>query len=125
MFFSDGHKLGDIWDRRDLNDPLIRKDIKMSLADMMNGATKKIKITRTKPDRRGNYSPQEDMFEFHIPKGGFPTETTIRFPLEGDVWGYKIVASIVFTLKDEPHPIFSREGLNNLLYSHRITRKQV
>ncbi|KAL3319555.1 DnaJ subfamily B member 4 [Cichlidogyrus casuarinus] len=92
-------------------DPPIHHDLSVSLKDVLEGTTKKIKITRRRWNAdRSHLVEQEKILDIEIKKG-WKAGTKITFQKEGDetVSG-NIPADVIFTLKDRTHALFKREG---------------
>lgn len=107
---------------RKTQDPPIEHDLYVSLEDIHNGCTKKMKILRkvVQPDR--SLLREEKILNIDI-KPGWKAGTRITFPREGDQDGNKIPADIVFILRDKSHQYLKREG-SDLRYTATITLRQ-
>lgn len=92
-------------------DPPIFHDLSVSLEDVLNGCTKKIRITRKRPSPAGNsLIDEEKILEIDVKKG-WKAGTKITFPREGDKYlTENIPADIVFVIKDRSHKHFRRDG---------------
>ncbi|XP_033112028.1 dnaJ homolog subfamily B member 4-like [Anneissia japonica] len=101
-------------------DPAIHHDLKVSLEDIYRGCTKKMKISRKvlNPDRKTTRI-EDKVLEIQV-KPGWKEGTRITFPKEGDQTPNNVPADIVFTLKDKPHPVFTREG-SNLIFKAKVS----
>jgi len=104
-------------------DPPILKDLKITLEDVLNGTTKKMKITRKRLSYDGSYVSQDKVLTINIKKG-WKEGTKITFANEGDQRPNNTPADIIFTIKDAPHPTFTRDSSNNLIYTQKIKLKQ-
>lgn len=105
-------------------DPTIYYDLPVSLDEVYNGCTKKMKITRTAmgPDGR---TPKLETKTFEIEvKPGWKEGTKVRFHGEGDRVPNAAPADVVFVIRDKPHPQFKREG-TDVRYVAKITFKKV
>ncbi|XP_066517168.1 dnaJ homolog subfamily B member 1b [Hoplias malabaricus] len=104
-------------------DPPVTHELKVSLEDVLNGCTKKMKISRKRlnPDRRTTRS--EDKILTVEVKKGWKEGTKITFPKEGDETPTNIPADVVFVVKDKPHPVFTRDG-SDIVYPAKITLKE-
>ena len=103
-------------------DPPIYRDLPISLEDLLNGTTKKMKITR-KVTEGGMTFEEEDLLEVTI-KRGWKAGTKITFAEKGDQKPGTTPADIIFVIKDKPHNLFTRDSDNNLLYTCQLTLKQ-
>lgn len=78
----------------------------VSLEDLYNGATKKMKINRKGPDGL----PESKVLEVKLTPG-WKAGTKVNFTNEGD-WQPECQASqtICFVIEEKPNPVFKREG---------------
>lgn len=91
---------------RKKNSP-IEKEFQCSLDELYNGTVKKMAVTRL------NSNNEEERKILEIPiKPGFKEGTKITFEGEGDRIRGVNPADIVFTLREKPHEIYTREGDN-------------
>jgi len=104
--------------RSRLQDPPVHRDVLVSLEDLMTGTTKKMKITR-KVYRDNGLTQEEKILKIDI-KPGWKAGTKVTFNGEGDRVPGKTPADVVFTVRDKPHPVFTRDAGNNLVYTHRL-----
>ena len=100
-------------------DPAIEQDLNLTLEELYQGCTKKLKITRRILHPEGIGSPQDKILIITV-KPGWKEGTKITFPEEGDQYLGRIPADIVFIVKQKPHSHFKREG-NNLIYTVPIS----
>ncbi|GFR57497.1 DnaJ-like protein subfamily B member 4 [Elysia marginata] len=114
--FSMGQRPGQ---RRKRQDPAVVRELQVSLEDIMNGTTKKLKITRQVLNADGRTTRSEDKILTIDIKPGWKSGTKITFPKEGDQTSSNIPADIVFVIRDKPHALFSREG-SDLRYKVRL-----
>lgn len=108
--------------RKELNKGAsIEYDLFVTLEDVNQGVTKKMKISRNvlKPD--GSTRKQEKILTINV-KPGWKAGTKITFPKEGDQERGKTPADIVFIIRDKPHPLFKREG-SDIRYTAKLTLK--
>mmetsp|Transcript_20710 Transcript_20710/g.37098 ORF Transcript_20710/g.37098 Transcript_20710/m.37098 type:complete len:345 (-) Transcript_20710:1468-2502(-) len=91
--------------------PNIEYALRLTLEEMYNGVTKKMKITRKV---RGK--SQEEVVEI-IVRAGWKKGTKIKFAEKGDEEDGIIPADIVFIVEEKPHAVFTRE--DNDLVMHR------
>lgn len=102
-------------------DPPVEHDLYVSLEDINNGCTKKMKISRTVIQANGLPSKEEKVLSVTV-KPGWKTGTKITFSNEGDRLPGKIPADVVFTIRDKPHATFKREG-SDIRYTAQISLK--
>lgn len=102
-------------------DPPIYRDLPISLEDLLNGTTKKMKITRNVTDG-GMTFEEEKVLTVDIKKG-WKAGTKITFPKAGDQKPGTTPADIIFVIKDKPHDLFTRDTDNNLLYTCKLSLK--
>ncbi|XP_038640478.1 LOW QUALITY PROTEIN: dnaJ homolog subfamily B member 1-like [Scyliorhinus canicula] len=104
-------------------DPPVTHDLKVSLEEVLNGCTKKMKIRRKRlnPDR--HTSRQEDTILAIEIKKGWKEGTKITFPKEGDETANNIPADIIFVLKDKPHSVYKRNG-SDIIYQAKISLRE-
>ncbi len=103
-------------------DPPIYRDLPISLEDLLNGTTKKMKITRNVTDG-GMTFEEEKVLAVNIKKG-WKAGTKITFAEEGDQRPGTTPADIIFVIKDKPHELFTRDSDNNLLYTCKLSLKE-
>ena len=101
-------------------DPAVVKDLQVSLEEVLNGTTKRLKITRKVLNPDGRSTRVEDKILTIDVKPGWKSGTKITFPKEGDQTPNNIPADIVFVIKDKPHPTFVRDG-QDVRYKARIS----
>ncbi|KAG8441280.1 hypothetical protein GDO86_006855 [Hymenochirus boettgeri] len=102
--------------------PIIR-DLPVSLEDVFNGCTKKMKISHKRLGPDGRSFRNEDKILTIQVKKGWKEGTKITFPKEGDETPTNIPADIVFVLKDKPHSVFKRDG-SDLVYTAKISLRE-
>ncbi|ESO86660.1 hypothetical protein LOTGIDRAFT_128634 [Lottia gigantea] len=91
-------------------DPAIVKELQTPMEEILNGATRKLKITRKVMNSDGRSVRTEDKILTVEIKKGWKAGTKITFPKEGDQSPNSVPADVVFIIKDKPHPLFKREG---------------
>lgn len=105
-------------------DPALVHDVQVSLEEILNGCTKRMKISRKRLNPDGRTARAEDkILEVQIKKG-WKEGTKITFPKEGDETPTNIPADIVFVVKDKLHPVFRRDG-SDLIYPTKISLRDV
>ena len=106
--------------KQKIQDPTIEKDLLVSLEELVNGCTKKMKVSRKVLDDRGFFSTEEKILTVNV-KPGWKAGTKITFPKEGDRKPGIVPADVVFTVKDKPHAKFTRDSNNNIIYAADIS----
>ena len=106
--------------QKTMKDPPLQKDLFVSLEDLMNGCTKKMKISRKIFSADGSSSAEDKILPVMV-KPGWKAGTKVTFAKEGDQKPGVIPADVVFTIRDKPHPKFSRDSKNNLVHSVKIS----
>ena len=100
-------------------DPSIEHDVIVSLEELYNGCTKKLKISRRVMSPDGTSSIQEKVLQVDV-KPGWKAGTKVTFPQEGDQYPGRIPADVVFIIKERQHQTYKREG-NDLIYTANIS----
>nr|XP_019601713.1 PREDICTED: dnaJ homolog subfamily B member 1 isoform X2 [Rhinolophus sinicus] len=108
---------------RKKQDPPVTHDLRVSLEEIYNGCTKKMKISHKRLNPDGKSIRNEDKILTIEVKRGWKEGTKITFPKEGDQTSNNIPADIVFVLKDKPHNIFKRDG-SDVIYPARVTLRE-
>lgn len=103
--------------RKKAQDPPIEKFLMVTLEELLEGTTKKLKIIKKvlNLDRVTTRS-EEKILTIDVKKG-WKEGTKITFPEEGDQKPHTVPADIIFTIKDKPHANFTRDHDNNILYT--------
>lgn len=101
---------------------LISKQLPVSLEDMFNGATKKLRIRRRLMDASGQSAQTEKVLEVNV-KPGWKAGTKVKFSGEGDEQPDGRAQSIQFVIEEKPHDVFRRDG-DNLHMDLQITLKE-
>ena len=115
MDFEDGTgQFGRAGRKRQVQDPAVEYDLRLSLDQLYTGCTKKMKINRRVMHPDGTASTENKIVSIDV-KPGWKAGTKVTFPKDGDQYPGKIPADIVFKVVEEPHKDFTREG-NNLIY---------
>lgn len=102
-------------------DTAIEHDLPVTLEEVYNGTTKKMKINRKALKADGRSCREDKVLTVNI-KPGWKAGTKITFPNEGDQSANTIAADIVFIIRDKPHPKFTRDG-SDILYKHKLSLK--
>merc|ERR1719361_313223 len=105
-----------------VQDDTIEKEIFVSIEEIATGCEKKMKISR-KVIRQDGTRAMEDKVLKIVVKPGWKAGTKVTFAKEGDQVPGKIPADIAFIIKDKPHPLFSRDGVN-LKYTYKIPLRE-
>lgn len=99
----------------------VTHELNVSLADLYNGATKKVRITSNKII---NNTIQKQTTDKTIDvKAGWKDGTKITFSNAGDEDSTHAAGDIIFVLKSKPHDFFSRDG-DDLVYSCPTTLRE-
>lgn len=99
-------------------DPPIEHDLYVSLEDVNQGCTKKMKISRMAMQPDGVARKEEKVLNITV-KPGWKAGTKITFQREGDQMPGKIPADIIFIIRDKPHGTFKREG-SDIRYAAKV-----
>uniref|UniRef100_A0A914Y8J0 Chaperone DnaJ C-terminal domain-containing protein n=1 Tax=Panagrolaimus superbus TaxID=310955 RepID=A0A914Y8J0_9BILA len=108
--------------KRQLQDPIVQYDLKVSLEEIYKGCVKNIRVTRKIFSRDGSSKSEVKMLKVNV-KPGCKDGAKFIFPKEGDQIPGHIPADIVFIIKDKSHPEFNREGVN-IRYTQKLTLKE-
>jgi DnaJ-class molecular chaperone len=94
-------------------------ELNLSLEELYQGATKKLKIKRT--TRSQNREPEKVLEIKVVP--GWKAGTKVTFAREGDEIGNTgEFQDVVFIVKEKKHPVFARDG-SNLIFKMPISLK--
>ena len=91
--------------------PPIQHNLNVTLEDLYNGSTKRVRITKKVTDASGRSTQVAVEKEIEI-KAGWKDGTKITYEREGDESPGVIPADIVFVVTCKPHPVFTRDGDN-------------
>jgi DnaJ-class molecular chaperone len=105
--------------RRQKQDPTVQHDLPVSLEDICNGCTKKMKITRKIVGSDGSVRTEDKVLTITV-KPGWKNGTRITFPKEGDQLPGRVPADIAFVIRDKPHPKFKRDN-SDIRYTQKIS----
>lgn len=92
----------------------ITRPLKVSLEDLYNGATKRLKVGR----KLLNGSTEDKVLEIQV-YPGWKSGTKIRFPKAGNEQPHGEAQDLVFVVEEKPHDRFKREG-NDLIANVQI-----
>ncbi|XP_054161984.1 dnaJ homolog subfamily B member 4-like isoform X2 [Oppia nitens] len=104
-------------------DPAIEHELFLTLEEVLKGCVKRMKITRRIPAADGRTAKKEDKVLTINVRPGWKAGTKVTFQREGDQSGTAIPADIVFIIKDKPHPVYKRDGID-LKYTAKITLRE-
>ncbi|KAI9486053.1 MAG: hypothetical protein EXX96DRAFT_613890 [Benjaminiella poitrasii] len=85
----------------------VKRSLPVSLDDLYTGTVKRLKVTRTLPDK----TTAHKILSVHI-KPGSKQGTKIHFPGEGDCLPSGQNQDIEFEIQEKPHTLFTRKGDN-------------
>ncbi|XP_072129422.1 dnaJ homolog subfamily B member 4 [Mobula birostris] len=122
-FPRERHRGGMMGQMHRKQDPPIIHELRVSLEEIYNGSTKRMKISRKRLNPDGRSLRMEDKILTIEIKKGWKEGTKITFPKEGDEMPNTIPADVVFVLKDKPHPHFKRDG-SNIVYHARVNLRE-
>merc|ERR1712180_522879 len=105
-----------------VQDPTIEKDVFVSIEEIASGCEKKMKISRKVIREDGSKMMEDKMLKVMV-KPGWKAGTKVTFSKEGDRLPGKIPADIAFIIRDKPHPIFSRDGVN-IKYTYKVPLRE-
>lgn len=103
-------------------DETVFVDVNVSLEDLYNGVTKKMKISR-KVHAGNKVRNETEILTIDI-KPGWKEGTKITFNNKGDVNPGTEPADMVFVIKQKPHDVFTRMD-NDLLTTLDVSAKEV
>ncbi|GFR50868.1 hypothetical protein Agub_g13155, partial [Astrephomene gubernaculifera] len=93
--------------------------LKVSLEDLYLGVTKKLRITRQMVDgASGKMVPVQEEIQIDV-KPGWKEGTKITFQGKGDEHPDRPADDLVFILREQPHPSFTRDG-NDLVTTVKL-----
>ncbi|CAG0887764.1 unnamed protein product [Darwinula stevensoni] len=100
-------------------DPPIEHDLYVTLEELQEGCEKKMMITRKMTGIDGKTKQESKLLIVNI-KPGCKSGTRITFEGEGDRGSRGNPTDVVFIIRDEPHPLFKREG-SDIRYTAKIS----
>ena len=103
-------------------DPAIENELSISLEEVLTGCIKKLNYVKIITDKDGIEKSEIQTLKIEIKKGINAGEV-IKFAQMGDQRPRIIPADIVYTLKDKPHSLFTRNGAD-IEYIAKITGHQ-
>jgi len=103
-------------------DPPIEKEVFVNIEEIATGCEKKMKISRKVYKEDGSVANEDKVLKINI-KPGWKSGTKVTFSQEGDRVPGKIPADIAFIIKDKPHPIFTRDGVD-IKYSYKVPLRE-
>lgn len=117
-----GPNRGGMGGKERTQDPAIEHDLYITLEDILQGCTKKMKISKSVMQPDGTMKQEDKVLTINV-KPGWKAGTKVTFQKEGDQGRGKVPADIVFIIRDKPHPLFRREG-SDIRYTCKISLKQ-
>jgi len=105
-----------------VQDQTIERDIYVSIEEIAKGCEKKMKISRKVCREDGSRISEDKVLKVAV-KPGWKAGTKVTFAKEGDQSPGKIPADIAFIIRDKPHPIFERDGVN-VKYTYKIPLRE-
>ncbi len=103
-------------------DPPVEHMVNLSLEELYNGCTKKMKISRNVVAHGNRLTKDNKVVTIDV-KPGWKAGTKITFPKEGDQYPGKIPSDVVFVIGEKSHEKFERDG-NNLTYKVKVTLRK-
>lgn len=103
----------DIFERKPKQPP-ITQDLFITLEDLYQQKTKKMKITRTVEVQKGQFKQEEKILEFKL-QPGIKDGTKVTYEREGDKYLNSIPSDIIFKINIKPHDVFTVEKSNLIL----------
>ena len=104
--------------KRQKQDPPVEHDLNVTLEELFNGCTKKMKIHR----KVASGQSEDKILAIEV-KAGWKAGTKITYPREGDQLPGRVPADIVFVVREKPHAHFTRDG-SDLKYAAKISLRQ-
>lgn len=104
-------------------DAPIQHDLQVALEDILNGCTKKMKISRKIVDANGQMTKEDKVLTIDV-KPGWKAGTKVTFPKEGDRLPGSVPADVVFVIRDKPHPFFKRDG-SEIIHTVKLPLRDV
>jgi len=93
----------------------ISKPLPISLEDLYQGVTKRMKVSR----KLQSGGTEEKVLEITVPPG-WKSGTKVRFPRAGNEQPMGESQDLVFVVEEKPHPRFTRDG-NDLIIVQKLT----
>jgi len=100
----------------------VKHKLMLTLEELYNGTSKRMKITRTRLDESGQPQLTNKIVEIPV-KAGWKAGTKITFEKEGDERPGEVPADIIFQVEEQTHPRFIRSG-NDLIHKRAISLTQ-
>ena len=104
-------------------DAPIQHDLQVALEDILNGCTKKMKISRKVMDANRQMGKEDKVLTIDV-KPGWKAGTKVTFPKEGDRLPGSVPADVVFVIRDKPHLLFKREG-SEIIHTVKLPLRDV
>jgi len=88
----------------------ITKPLKVTLEELYNGTTKRLKVNR----RLASGGSEDKILEITV-LPGWKSGTKVRFPRAGNETSPGDAQDLVFVVEEKPHPLFVREGADLII----------
>ena len=105
-----------------VQDDTIEKEVFVNIEEIASGCEKKMKISRKVFKEDGSKTVEDKVLRIVV-KPGWKSGTRVTFAKEGDQVPGKIPADIAFIIRDKPHPLFTRDGVN-IKYTYKIPLRE-
>ncbi|CAG0894787.1 unnamed protein product [Darwinula stevensoni] len=102
--------------------PAVQHDLPVSLSDVNRGCEKRFFFSRRATDDAGTSRTEKKLLLVKV-EPGTEAGTRIVFPREADRLPGKTPRDVAFVVRDEPHPLFRRDGAD-IRYEAHITPEQ-
>jgi DnaJ family protein B protein 4 len=101
---------------------LVERTFACTLEEIYKGHKKKLRVTRTKFNDRGDSKQESNIVEITVPPG---TSAGTEFVVHeaGDIYPGKPAGDVLFVLEEKPHSYYVRDGAD-LIYTAKITLAQ-
>jgi len=100
----------------------VERTFACTLEEIYRGHNKRLRITRSVYNERGEATPQSKIIEIPVPPGSM-TGTEFLVQGVGDVYPGKPAGDMIFVLEEKPHNSYIRDG-NDIIYTAKITLAQ-
>lgn len=126
FFGSDGGLSGDMAEKGNEGKaklPALEHDLFCSLEELHSGCTKRLKVVRQRLNVGGkSTTPEEKVMSVQV-GAGWRAGTKVTFQKEGDQAPGCPAGDVVFTLRERPHPFFTRRK-DDLIHTAKISLRQ-
>jgi len=100
----------------------VERTFTCTLEEIYRGHNKRLRITRSIYNERGEATPESKIIEIPVPAGAM-AGTEFHVQGAGDVYPGKPPGDMIFVLEEKPHSYFKRD-VNDLIYNAKITLAQ-